>query len=271
MLGLRLNHPAAQDNLELLPGQAATRAEAAWSFAQTLTIQSSDVAEVQQAADALTVPTLTPWQQKILTTAVHYVGYPYVWGGTSPTAEVDFGVPAVGGFDCSGFVWRVYKLTSYPGEGSLAGTLRGRTTYVMSGEVPRSERITEANLQPADVLFFGDKGPKSSPNDIDHTGIYLGDGWFDPVVGRGRDRAPVRWLVCREFRLGPPAAARSRLGVVAYRGQPPSCPIGLRGCLPPASRRTSPASRSVSTIATVRACTNCGIGSSTTTAGPRAS
>ena len=39
MLGLRLNHPAAQDNLELLPGQAATRAEAAWSFAQTLTIQ----------------------------------------------------------------------------------------------------------------------------------------------------------------------------------------------------------------------------------------
>ena len=178
LLGLRLNHPAAQDNLELLPGQAATRAEAAWSFAQTLTIGSDEVAQVQQAADALDLPSLTPWQSRILTTAVHYVGYPYVWGGTSPTAEVDFGVPAVGGFDCSGFVWRVYKLTSYPGEGSLADTLRGRTTYVMSGEVPRSERIDAAHLEPGDVLFFGDNGPKSSPNDIDHTGIYLGNGWF---------------------------------------------------------------------------------------------
>ena len=42
----------------------------------------------------------------------------------------------------------------------------------------RAERISAANLQPADVLFFGNKGPKSSPNDIDHTGIYLGNGWF---------------------------------------------------------------------------------------------
>ena len=125
MLGLRLNHPAAQDNLELLPGQAATRAEAAWSFAQTLTIDSSEVAEVQQAADTLAISDLTPWQRRILTTAVHYVGYPYVWGGTSPAAEVDFGVPAAGGFDCSGFVWRVYKLTSYPGEGSSQASCAG--------------------------------------------------------------------------------------------------------------------------------------------------
>ena len=40
MLGLRLNHPAGQDELELRPYQAATRAEAAWSFAQVLTLDS---------------------------------------------------------------------------------------------------------------------------------------------------------------------------------------------------------------------------------------
>ena len=36
MLQLRLNHPAGEDDLELLPYQPATRAEAAWSFAQVL-------------------------------------------------------------------------------------------------------------------------------------------------------------------------------------------------------------------------------------------
>ena len=36
LLGLRLNHPAVQDTLELLPDQPATRAEAAYSVAQIL-------------------------------------------------------------------------------------------------------------------------------------------------------------------------------------------------------------------------------------------
>ncbi len=191
LLSLRLNHPASQDNLELLPNQAATRAEAAWSFAQTLGIGSDEVASVQQDADSLSIPELTPWQRRILTTAVHYVGYPYVWGGTSPTSEVDFGVPAAGGFDCSGFVWRAYKLTSYPNEGSLADTLRGRTTYVMSGEVPASERIGEQHLQPADVMFFGAKGPHSTPAQIDHAALYLGNGWLIQSSDEGVTLAPL--------------------------------------------------------------------------------
>jgi cell wall-associated NlpC family hydrolase len=190
LLQLRLNHPASQDNLELLPNQAATRAEAAWSFAQTLEIGGDEVAEVQQDADSLTIPELTPWQQRILTTAVHYVGYPYVWGGTSPTSEVDFGVTAAGGFDCSGFVWRAYKLTSYPNEGSLADTLRGRTTYVMSGEVPASERIGKEHLQPADVMFFGANGPQSTPAQVDHTALYLGGGWLIQSSDEGVTLAP---------------------------------------------------------------------------------
>ena len=178
MLGLRLNHPATEDDLEILPNQAATRAEAAWSFAHVLSLDPSQLADVQQAAASFTLPQLTPWQAQILTTAVSYVGYPYVWGGTSPTHEVDFGVPAVGGFDCSGFVWRVYKLTPYPDEKDLADVLRGRTTYQMSGEVPRSKLIPIGKLQPADVMFFGAKGPHSKPNIVDHTALYLGNGWF---------------------------------------------------------------------------------------------
>ena len=178
MLGLRLNHPATEDDLEILPNQPATRAEAAWSFAHVLSLDPSQLMYVQQVAASFTLPQLTPWQARILTTAVSYVGYPYVWGGTSPTHEVDFGIPAVGGFDCSGFVWRVYKLTPYPDENNLGDVLRGRTTYQMSGEVPRSNLIPIGNLQPADVMFFGAKGPRSKPSIVDHMALYLGNGWF---------------------------------------------------------------------------------------------
>ena len=199
MLGLRLNHPAAQDGLELRPLQAITRAEAAYSFAQLLALDPSSLEAVQAAADAFTLPALTPWQQRVLTTAIHYVGYPYIWGGTSPGPETLFGVSSSGGFDCSGFVWRVYKLTPYAGEGALAGVLRGRTTFQMSGEVPRSARITAKNLQPGDVMFFGPNGPRSKPGVIGHTALYLGNGWFVQSSGEGVTLLPFDGWYTRTF------------------------------------------------------------------------
>jgi cell wall-associated NlpC family hydrolase len=185
LLGLRTNHPASQDDLELLPNQAATRAEAAYSGAQILRFTGWEAPAVQQAAATFTLPTLTPWQQRILQTAIRFIGFPYVWGGTSEKAEAPFGLKAPGGFDCSGFVWRVYKLQAYPHAGTLASVLQGRTTYAMSGEVPVAKRIPLAKLQAADVLFFGARGPKSRPAQIDHTGIYLGNGWFIHSSGYG--------------------------------------------------------------------------------------
>jgi len=178
LLGLRIDHPAAQDSLELLPDDPATRAEAAFSAAQILHSSGWLVPVVQGAADSFSLPQFSAWQKRILDTAFARIGMPYVWGGTSDGPEVDFGVAARGGYDCSGFVWRVYKLTSYPGEGDLSSVLRGRTTYVMSGEVPRSQLIDFAHLQPADVIFFGAHGPRSSPSQVDHMGIYVGNGWF---------------------------------------------------------------------------------------------
>ena len=202
MLGLRLNHPAGEDDLELLPYQPATRAEAAYSFAQVLHTDEWAVQSVRQAAGGFTLPQLTAWQQRILRAALHYVGYPYVWGGTSPAAETVFGVRAPGGFDCSGFVWRVYKLTSYPGEGRLAGVLRGRTTYQMSGEVPRSELIPAAKLQPADVMFFGAHGRSSKPSEVDHTALYLGNGWFVQSSGEGVTLLPFSGWYTHSYAWG---------------------------------------------------------------------
>src|SRR5207244_2960674 len=97
-----------------------------------------------------------------------FVGLPYIWGGTSEKQETLFGVTSRGGFDCSGFVWRVYKLQKYANAGTLAATLKGRTTMQMSGEAPAAQRIALDDIQPGDVLFFGAKGPKSKPAQIDH-------------------------------------------------------------------------------------------------------
>ena len=47
--------------------------------------------------------------------AVRFVGYPYVWGGSRTYRQTLFGVTSRGGFDCSGFVWRVYKLRAFAG------------------------------------------------------------------------------------------------------------------------------------------------------------
>jgi cell wall-associated NlpC family hydrolase len=199
LLGLRLDHPAAQDALELLPNDVATRAEAAYSAAQILRFSGWQVEDVQSLADAFSLPSLTDWQKRILTTAVTRIGMPYVWGGTSDGPETDFGVTARGGYDCSGFVWRVYKLEQYPDSGDLSSVLRGRTTYQMSGEVPRSQRIGFASLQPADVIFFGDRGPKSKPSQVGHAGIYLGNGWFVHSSGYGVALATLSGWYRHEF------------------------------------------------------------------------
>jgi len=202
MLHLRLNHPTGQDDLELLPYQPATRAEAAWSFAQVLRLDQWATESVQQAADTFTLPELTTWQRQVLTTAVHYVGYPYVWGGTSSTAETLYGVHAPGGFDCSGFVWRVYKLTPYAGAPRLSSVLRGRTTYEMSGEVPHAALVPAAKLQPADVMFFGAHGRQSKPSEVDHTALYLGNGWFIQSSGEGVTLLPFDGWYSRSYAWG---------------------------------------------------------------------
>lgn len=189
LLGLRTNHPAAQDFLELRPQDPATRAEAAYSAAQILGFgwlgNSWQTAAVQSLADSFQLPAFSPWQKRILDVAFSKIGMPYVWGGTSDGTEAPFGVHSRGGYDCSGFVWRVYKLQAYPGERGLASTLRGRTTFQMSVEVPRSELIPFAKLQPADVIFFGAHGPNSSSAEVDHMAIYVGNGWFIQSSGYG--------------------------------------------------------------------------------------
>lgn len=178
LIGLRKNHEAANDDLELLPDDVATRAEAAYSAAQILRFRGWEVESVEREAEEFELPAYTQWQRRILQTAFSLIGYPYVWGGTSSTEQTLFGVRSRGGFDCSGFVWRVYKVQQYAGAERLGATLRGRTAAQMAGEVPKARRIQLAKLEPGDLVFFGPGGRKARAASVDHMGIYAGNGWM---------------------------------------------------------------------------------------------
>jgi len=196
LLGLRFNHPKEKDNRELKPADPATRAEAAYSVAQALGLSDWHRDRTRERAEAFKLQALTAWQRKVLRRAVGFVGYPYVWGGMSENRQTLFGVTSRGGFDCSGFVWRVYKLQPWPGAPRLNGVIRGRTTYDMSGEVGLAKRYGRAKLRPADVIFFGSKGRRSKPSEVTHAGIAMGGGWFVHSSGNGTTIAPLEgWYV----------------------------------------------------------------------------
>jgi cell wall-associated NlpC family hydrolase len=212
LLRLRKNHEAPYDSLERLPSEIATRAEAAYSAARILRFSGSELHEVEDAAASFELPALSAWQRQILTTAFSRIGFPYVWGGESDFRLSLFGVQASGGFDCSGFAWRVYKLQSYPGGEQLRQTLRGRTAAAMAGEVGPRRRIPLARLAPADLVFFANGGPRAKAIAVDHMGINVGNGWMIHSSRDGVALARLGGWYARRFAWGRQPLVEAGLG-----------------------------------------------------------
>ena len=205
LLGLRLNHPQSQETLERGPNQPASRAEAAYSLARAIALPPDRLTALDVLSSTFVLPELSDWQRSVLARGLRFVGFPYVWAGSSERPQRLWSATAPGGlvdapagFDCSGLLWRVFKLQPYPDAPQLATVLRGRTTYDMSGEVPASLRIGFDTLQPGDVLFFGARGTKSKPSEVGHSGIYVGQGWFVHSSSNGVTLQPLEgWYVDR--------------------------------------------------------------------------
>ena len=202
LLELRINHPRDQEALELQLAQPVTRAEAAYSIARLLALERSDIDAVRTVTATFTPPVLTDAQAAVLSRALRLVGSPYVWAGTSERSQLLGGKVQPGGFDCSGFVWRVYKLERLASAPRVADALRGRTSYDMSGEVPRSARVARPSLQPADVVFFGARGPRSKPAEVGHMGIYVGNGWIVHSSRFGTTLQPLTGWYAETFAWG---------------------------------------------------------------------
>ena len=84
--------------------------------------------------------------------AEKYLGYPYVWGGSSPSTS----------FDCSGFVSWVINHSGWN-----VGRLGAQGLYNICTPV------SSAQAKPGDLIFF--KGTYDTPG-VSHVGIYVGGG-----------------------------------------------------------------------------------------------
>lgn len=92
--------------------------------------------------------------QRMIAEGEKYLGYPYVWGGASPSTS----------FDCSGFVsWVV----NHSGNGWSVGRQTAEGLRNCCSIIPRSE------AKPGDLIFF--KGTYNTSG-ASHVGIYVGDG-----------------------------------------------------------------------------------------------
>ena len=90
----------------------------------------------------------------IIAEAEKYLGYPYVWGGSSPSTS----------FDCSGFVcWVLRESGVYNISRTTAQGIFNQCAIIPPGEA-----------RPGDIIFF--TGTYASSGAVSHVGIYVGNG-----------------------------------------------------------------------------------------------
>ncbi len=89
---------------------------------------------------------------KIIKIAIKHIGKPYRYGATGPNR-----------FDCSGFVYAVFK---------SIGINIPRTSIAQSRI--KGIKLSRSQLREGDILFFD----TSLKGHVNHTGIYLGDDKF---------------------------------------------------------------------------------------------
>jgi len=116
-----------------------------WVYKTYLTIRDSNTS--RSGSDTSTTG------QKIVEYAKTLLGVKYQYGGSSPES----------GFDCSGFVYYVYKQFGITLERSSKDQSQNGT------------KVDKANLIPGDLVFFDTNG---GLNAVNHVGIYIGDGNF---------------------------------------------------------------------------------------------
>ena len=132
---------------DLLSETRQTTSRSSTTRRSTTSTQSSTQTQDTTASTTASTTSASGSRAAVVAKAKSYLGYKYVYGGSSPST----------GFDCSGFTSYVYK---------QFGVSLNRTA---AGQYSNGTAVSRANLQPGDLVMFGKSG-------INHVGIYIGGG-----------------------------------------------------------------------------------------------
>lgn len=91
-------------------------------------------------------------KRKLVADTRNYLGKPYVWGSSNPRV----------GFDCSGFIYYMFRKHGYP--------IPRYTSYQL---YTKGNWISRWKLRPGDLVFFAVEGAR-----ISHVGFYIGNNQF---------------------------------------------------------------------------------------------
>ena len=140
--------PTADADLAMWNAAAAVKADTAAVSATGTPLRTSGILHVQKFASGVASRSIA-LASKLTSSAMRFLGTPYVFGGTS-----------AGGFDCSGFTQHVFAMAGF------------RLPRTADAQYYASARIG-GTPKPGDLVFFQtyERGPS-------HVGIALGDGRF---------------------------------------------------------------------------------------------
>lgn len=113
---------------------------------------SSATGAATNTGESDSAPASSAVGEQIVNTAMQYLGYPYVWGGTTPS-----------GFDCTGFLYYVVN--------QVTG---GGFPRVQESQVVQGSHVPADQLQPGDLVFQ----QNTYRWGLSHAGIYIGNGKF---------------------------------------------------------------------------------------------
>ena len=144
-----LEKPATNTGLAATSAAGSTGNSTASSSSSSSSASSSSGSSASSSSSSTNSASSSDLGQRIATYAQQFVGYPYVYGGSSPS-----------GFDCSGFMQYLF---------AQFGISINRTA---TAQLADGYYVAYEDLRPGDIIYFG-YGSTAS-----HVGMYIGNGQF---------------------------------------------------------------------------------------------
>jgi cell wall-associated NlpC family hydrolase len=187
-LGLHYNHD--EEGLDLQASSYVPRDEMAYTLWIATTLSQYEL-DSTSIFDDITLASATTTQHEFTQYMLDEVGYPYIWGGewnkASPPGYCCGDQPQ-GGMDCSGWVWWTLKKNEDNYNGAQFHTAYGgwHLAERVSSDMAAATitHIAYADLVPGNLMFFASNGGNNA-SDVDHVGIYLGNGWMSHSTDGG--------------------------------------------------------------------------------------